>query len=73
MLFTRLNTAGKHHKTFACNYFGVRCYIDRPRGLETLGVNAQQYGSLLTPIITVAKKTNSTVWELQDIVKILKA
>ena len=53
------------------------------RGLETLGVNAQQYGSLLTPIImsklpsdvrlTVARKTNSTVWELQEIVKILKA
>jgi hypothetical protein len=70
-----------------CRVKELRAVLDQltihVRGLETLGVNAQQYGSLLTSIImsklpsdvrlTVARKTNSTVWELQEIVKILKA
>ena len=53
------------------------------RGLETLGVNAQQYVSLFTPIVmsklpsdirlTVARKSNGTVWALKEIIEILKA
>ena len=52
------------------------------RGLETLGVNAQQYGSLFTPIVmsklpsdirlTVARKRNGTVWALKKRIEILK-
>ena len=51
--------------------------------LEALGVNSQQYGSLLIPIVMskvpaeirliVARKTEHKVWELQEILETLKA
>ena len=53
------------------------------RGLEALGVNSQQYGRLLIPIIMskvpaeicviIARKTEHKVWEFQEILETLKA
>ena len=53
------------------------------RGLEALGVNSQQYGSLLIPIIMsnvpaeicviIARKTEHKIWEFQEILETLKA
>lgn len=62
-----------------CRVKKLRSVVDRltihVRGLEKLGVNAQQYGSLLTPIVmsklpsdirlTVARKSNGTVCALE--------
>ena len=52
-------------------------------GLEALGVNSQQHGSLVTPIIMskvpaeirliIARKTEHKVWEFQEILETLKA
>ena len=64
----------------------VRSVLDRltihVRGLETLGVDAQRYGSLLIPIVmsklppdirlNIARKTTNAVWEIRNILKILK-
>ena len=53
------------------------------RGLEALGVNSHQYGSLFIPIIRskvpaefrliIARKTEHKVWEFQEILETLKA
>ena len=65
----------------------LRSVLDRliihVRGLEVLGVNAQQYGSLLIPImmtklpvdirLNIARKTKEAVWKISDIMEILKA
>ena len=65
----------------------IRSVLDRltihVRGLETLGVDAQQYGSLLIPIVmsklppdirlNFSRKMTNAVWEIKDILKILKA
>ena len=52
------------------------------RGLQSLGVSAAQYGSLLIPVIMaklpsqmrieIARKTSEEVWNIDDILKILK-
>ena len=51
------------------------------RGLESLGVTSQQYGSLLTPVIMaklpaeirvqIARNTTGEVWEIADMLKII--
>ena len=72
----------------SCHVKDLRFVLDRltihVRGLQSLGVAAQQYGSLLTPIVmsklppdirlTVARKSStSTTWKLTEIIEILKA
>ena len=51
------------------------------RGLESLGVTSQQYGSLLTPVIMaklpseirvqIARNTTEEIWEVADMLKII--
>ena len=53
------------------------------RGLETLGVRAEQYGSFLIPIIItklpsevrlqIARVTNKYVWEVEQLLQAIKA
>ena len=53
------------------------------RGLETLGVRAEQYGSFLIPIIMaklpsevrlqIARVTNKDVWEVEELLQVIKA
>ena len=69
-----------------CRVKDLRAVLDQltihVRGLETLGISAQQYGSLLTPIVMsklpsdirllVARKTNGSLLELNSIIELLK-
>ena len=69
-----------------CRVKDLRAVLDQltihVRGLETLGISAQQYGSLLTPIVMsklpsdirllVARKTNGSLLELNSLIELLK-
>ena len=69
-----------------CRVKDLRAVLDQltihVRGLETLGISAQQYGSLLTPIVLmskqpsdirllVARKTKGSLLELNSIIELL--
>ena len=52
------------------------------RGLESLGISSEKYGSLLTPVILsripseialqVARKTSEDIWSIEDIMNIIR-
>ena len=72
------SVSGNGHLRYICDQLNVHVH-----GLEALGVNSQQYASLLIPIIMskvpveirliIARKTEHTVLEFQEIVETLKA